>query len=420
MEYGLIGNPLKHSFSKEVHSYLSNYNYELCELSEQSFDSFMLKKNFKALNVTIPYKKKVIPYLDYVDENAKNIGAVNTIINKNSKLYGYNTDILGVISTFKHFDIDINNKNVLILGTGATSNTVYHAVSKLNAHKIYKAYRLQSKIKGDILYDDILNIADDIHIIVNTTSNGMYPHQDDKSLINIIDFKKLEAVMDVVYNPLRTMLLINAQNNGIKAVSGLYMLVAQAVYANKLFLGNDIDSIKGNDIINQISDIYSKSYIDKLNIVLIGMPSCGKTKLGGMIATKYKYNFIDIDKLIENKINCPISEYIKKFGEKSFRDVEEETIKEISTKNHCVIATGGGAILRENNIYNLKYNGKLFFINRSLNLLKPTNDRPLTSNRNDLEKIYNDRLPLYKKYCDVEINGDAEFDSKINDIISQI
>ena len=436
MEYGLIGNPLKHSFSKEVHGLISNYNYELCELDEKDFTTFMNKKDFKAINVTIPYKKMVIPYLDYIDIDAKNMGAVNTIVNVNGKLKGYNTDVLGVISTFNKFNLDVRNKNILILGTGATSNTVHYAINKLcdttNSHsKVLKAYRESSKVKGDILYSNISKVYDDINIIINTTSNGMYPHANDEPLVDISKFKNLEGVMDVVYNPLRTRLLIESENNDIHTLSGLYMLTAQAIFANIIFNNNDeniVDTIKNDIFLNKntssakekCNTIYEISLKNKLNIVLTGMPSCGKSTIGKILSKKYNYEFIDTDTLIEEKINCPISDFILKNGEKSFRGIESEVINEISTKNHTVISTGGGAILDDKNVTNLKYNGKIFFINRSLKNLKPTSDRPLTSDIESLTSKYNERLPIYKRTCDEEIDGDLELDEKIDIIMSKI
>lgn len=449
MQYGLIGNPLKHSFSKEIHEKLADYKYELCELSDSSFDDFMKKKEFKAINVTIPYKQKVIPYLDFIDENAKNINAVNTIINDNGKLKGYNTDILGVLDTFSYFGIDVKNKNVLILGTGATSNTVYHAVAYANKnisdpveasttsqHKIYKAYRENSKVKGDILYSDIPKLYDEINIIINTTSNGMYPHEDDELLISLNKFKNLEAVMDVVYNPLRTRLLQEAEKINIKAVSGLYMLVSQAYFASKLFVGGVINLNCKNKLFNQTNmtnlyehnilaanhceQTYKKCLVEKQNIVLTGMPTCGKTTIAKIISEKYGYEYIDTDDLIEKRINGKIFDFIKQNGEEMFRDIESEVIKEIRTKNHAVIATGGGAILRSINIANLKYNGKIFFINRSLENLNPASDRPLTNDIESLAKKYTERLPIYKSTCDIEIDGDIEIANRINHIINKL
>ena len=436
MQYGLIGNPLKHSFSKEIHRKLADYKYELCELSDSSFDDFMKKKDFKAINVTIPYKQKVIPYLDSIDENAKNINAVNTIINDNGKLKGYNTDILGVLDTFSHFEINVKNKNILILGTGATSNTVYHAVASASPCKIHKAYRENSKVKGDMLYSDIPKLYDEINVIINTTSNGMYPHEDDKLLVDLSKFKNLEAVMDVVYNPLRTRLLQEAEKLNIKAVSGLYMLVSQAYFASKLFTGDTIN-LPHNGELCEPSNVdttpckqsrkgelceptYRECLIEKQNIVLTGMPTCGKTTIAKIISEKYDYEFIDTDDLIEQKINCKIVDFIKQNGEEKFRDIESEVIEEIRTKNHTVIATGGGAILRDTNVTNLKYNGKIFFINRSLENLKPTIDRPLTSDIESLTKKYKERLPIYKNTCDIEIDGDMEIADKINLIVNKL
>ena len=434
MEYGLIGYPLKHSFSKEIHSLISNYQYDINELKENELSFFMKEKNFKGINVTIPYKQKVIPYLDEIDIDAKNINAVNTIININGKLIGYNTDILGVLATFSYFNINIENKNVLILGTGATSNTVHYASKKCKAKNIYKAYRDNSKINGDILYNDLSKIFDNINIIIKTTSNVIYPHADDTLLVDLNKFKNLEAVMDVVYNPLRTRLLIESERLNIKAVSGLYMLVAQAYFASELFINTNLDmdkqsliekfqiinNDKTNLYINKCESIYNKCLSSKINIVLSGMPTCGKTTLGKIISEKYGYEFIDTDELIEKKINMKIVEYINKFKEENFRKVESEIIKEVSSNNHLVISTGGGAILRDENVINLKSNGKIFFINRSLELLKPSSDRPLTNDLESLTKKYNERLPIYKATCDYEINGDTEFDVRIKDILANV
>ena len=424
MEFGLIGYPLKHSFSKEIHALISNYSYEICELDESSFNSFMQNKDFKGINVTIPYKQKVIPYLDFIEYDAKSINAVNTIIKKDGKLYGYNTDILGVLDTFSYFNINTKDKNVLILGTGATSNTVHYAVKKSGAKNIYKAYRENSKVKGDILYHDLNKIQSEINVIINTTSNGMFPHADDALLINLREFKYLEAVMDVVYNPLRTRLLLEAESIGAKAVSGLYMLVSQAYFASKLFTGANADSLGATHCepstvgVKHCEPVYKKCLASKQNIVLTGMPTCGKSTVGKMIAERFDYDFIDTDKIIEQKINSKIADFINLHGEDKFREVESEVIKEVSCKNHQVISTGGGAILRDENVQNLKSNGKVFFINRSLNKLKPSSDRPLTSDIESLTKKYNERIPIYKRTCDIEINGDLEFDEKIADIIS--
>ena len=443
MEYGLIGFPLKHSFSKEVHSLFSNYKYDICELEEQSFDAFMREKNFKGINVTIPYKQKVIPYLDKIDSFAKYINAVNTIVNNNGALIGYNTDFYGIVSSFAFFNCFNKNYHYIILGTGATSNTLEYSLRFLGATNVKKCYRESSKIKGDILYKDLESeYADKDVFIINATPNGMYPHMDDPLLIDLKKFKNLKGVFDVVYNPLRTNLLIEAEKLKVKAVSGLYMLVAQAIFAGKYFTNDNIkndpfhyepaltalrngdlvkaDNLCDNTLTKGIEKYYVTCYKNKLNIVLSGMPTCGKSTLGKMISEKYGYEFFDTDELIENKINCKISDFIKSNGEEKFRNIESEVIKEISTKNHAIISTGGGAILRNENVTNLKRNGKIFFINRSLELLKPTSDRPLTSNFDDLKKKYDERLPIYKSTSDVEIDGDVEYDDKITKILNHL
>ena len=414
MDYGLIGFPLKHSFSKEVHSLFSNYEYIIHELEESVFDDFMRKKDFKGINVTIPYKQKVIPYLDEIDNYAKDINAVNTIVNDHGSLKGYNTDFYGIVSSFAFFNCFNKDYHYIILGTGSTSNTLEYSLRFLGASNIKKCYRESSKIKGDILYKDLeKKYADKDIFIINATPNGMYPHMDDPLLIDLKKFKNIKAVFDVVYNPLRTRLLIEAEKLGIKAFSGLYMLVAQAVYAGKYFI-ND------NDLTTEIEKYYNTCLKSKLNIVLTGMPTCGKSSLGKMISEKYGYEFIDTDEFIENKIGDKISNFIKTNGEEKFREIESDVIKEISTKNHAVISTGGGSILRDKNVINLKHNGKIFFINRSLELLKPTSDRPLTSNLEDLTKKYNERLPIYKNTCDVVVDGDVSYDERTSIILNSI
>ena len=424
MEFGLIGYPLKHSFSKYVHSLFSSYTYDICELEEKNFNAFMKNKNFKGINVTIPYKQKVIPYISEVDTFAKDINAVNTIINNNGILKGYNTDFYGLIATFNHFKCFNKEHTYIIFGTGATSNTIKYSLRYLGATKIKKCYRKDSKIKGDILYEDLLKEYENESIfIINATPNGMYPHSNDNLLIDINKFKNIKGVIDLIYNPLKSNLLIEAKKLNIPTFSGLYMLVAQALFAYKYFTNNNFsteDILNNTSIMNEIQKYYEKCLKSKLNIVITGMPTCGKSTIGKLISEKYQYEFIDTDKLIEDRINTSIADFIKNNGEEKFREIESLIIKEISTKNHSVISTGGGAILKNENVTNLKHNGKIFFINRSLNLLKPSVDRPLTSNKDDLKKKFDERLPIYKKTCDVEINGDMDFNERILEIFSNL
>lgn len=407
MEYGLIGKKLGHSFSKEIHEKIGKYNYQLIELDENQFVEFMNNKNFKAINVTIPYKEKVMEYLDYISDEALKIKAVNTIVNKDGKLYGYNTDYLGLKEMINHFNIDINNKNIMILGNGGTCKTATAVLNDLNAKSIIKV-SLNNEI-DTISYEDIHLYSNSIDVLVNTTPKEMFPNNQ-ASIITLDGFNNLKSVVDVVYNPLRTNLVVRALNNNLKATGGLYMLIAQAFYAIEIFLDEKLD----NNIINSI---YNEMINKKENIVLIGMPSCGKSTVGKKLAQYLNKKFIDVDDKIIEKINMDIASYFKKYGETSFREIESQVIEEISKENSIVISTGGGSILKENNVRYLKQNGKLFFLDRDVENLLTSDDRPLSSSLNDLLKRYEERYPIYNKVCDVKINGNLSVDKVINEIV---
>lgn len=410
MKYGLIGEHLGHSFSKEIHEMLGKYTYEICEIAKDNLDSFMKEKAFIAINVTIPYKQQVIPYLDFIDDKAQSIGAVNTIVNKNNKLYGYNTDYYGLKSLIQTNDIDVKNKKVLLLGNGGTSKTARTVLKDLQAREIVIVDI--NKDENVITYDDALKYHNDSEIIVNTTPCGMYP-DNDGCIVNIELFKNLEAVVDVVYNPIRTAIVSNALNKGIKAVSGLYMLVAQAVYAAGIFLDEKI-------LENEIDRIYNIIKKQKENIVLIGMPSSGKSTIGIEIAKLLNKEYIDTDSLIEEKINMPISNFLTKENEDEFRDIEEEIIKNVSKLNNKIISTGGGAIKRNINIKRLKQNAIIVFIDRSLDKLLTTSSRPLSSNKTDLENLYHQRYNIYKSSSDIIVDNNDTLEDTINKIINEV
>lgn len=409
MEYGLIGNPLKHSFSKEIHESLGKYNYELVPLNEQEFLTFMQEKNFKAINVTIPYKQKVIPFLDEITPEAKKINAVNTIVNKNGKLYGYNTDYLGFKSLLEQNNINVTNKNVLILGTGGTSKTTSHVLKDLKVKSI--TFASINHEENCITYDQIKEYYEKVEIIVNTTPVGMYPNNY-KQLVDVSKFAHLESVIDVIYNPLKTSLVVSALKNNIKAVGGLFMLVAQAFYAIEIF--KDIKLPK-----EAILKVYNDLYYQKENIVLIGMPTSGKSSVGAMLAKKLKREFIDIDEEITKDIKMDIASFINLNGEAKFREIETKKVLEVSLKNNVVIATGGGVILNNQNILALKENGCLYFLNRSLNLLFASSDRPLSASLEALEKRYIERYDKYVLATDVIINGDETISNIVNQIASK-
>ena len=395
MEYGCIGEKLSHSFSKIIHNEICDYDYELYEIKKDELKTLLTERKFKAINVTIPYKQDVIPYLDSIDEFALKIGAVNTIVNKNGKLLGYNTDFSGMCCLIENSKIDLKNKKVLILGSGGTSKTAFTVASYLGAKEIYKVSRKSTE--SSISYDDAYKLHNDAHIIINTTPVGMYP-KIGESAIDISDFNKLEGVVDAVYNPLRTALVTSALKRGIKAVGGLYMLVAQAVFAAELFTDKAIDN-------GEIDRIYKKILLSKENIVLTGMPGCGKTTIGKALAKELNKEFIDIDDEIVKETGKPITEIFAEGGEELFRNIETQVIKRFSALQNCVISTGGGAILKEINIDFLKENGRIFYIDRPLEFLVTTNDRPLSSNQEMLKKRFEERKDIYEATADFKLRA---------------
>lgn len=398
MKYGLIGEKLGHSFSKEIHEMLGKYQYELKEIAKDEIDNFMKEKDFLAINVTIPYKETVIPYLDYIDDKALEINAINTIVNKNGKLYGYNTDYYGLKSIIERNNICVKDKKVLILGTGGTSKTASIVLKGLGAKEILFASKSKKNDVNIITYEEAITIHNDANVILNATPCGMYPNNED-IIIDINYFNNLEAVCDVIYNPLKTQILLDAIDRGLKYANGLYMLVSQAVYASGYFLNEDINK-------ELIDEIYNKIEFNKKNIVLIGMPSSGKSSIAKRLAAKLQKEFLDSDALIEEKIAMKIKDFLNKDNEKEFRDIETDVINEISKKNNLVISTGGGVIKRKENMDALRKNSVVIFIDRPLNLLQATNDRPLSSNRSDLQKLYLERYELYEKYSDIKVVND--------------
>ena len=393
MRYGLIGEHLGHSFSREIHERIADYKYEIHEVAPDALGDFLSNPTFEGINITIPYKEKAIPYLYFVSDNAKKIGAVNTVRNENGKLYGYNTDYMGMRALILRNKIDLKDKKALILGCGGTSKTGYAVLSDLGVRQIVRVGREGEG--ADVLYKDVLNEHSDAEFILNTTPVGMYPKNEGK-IIDVNDFPKLEGLIDVVYNPLRTNIVLDARKKGIKAESGLYMLVSQAVYASEIFTGNKISEELCTATFNEILS-------QKENIVLVGMPSCGKTTVGHYLASQTGRELIDTDDEIVKRIGMEISEYFALYGEEKFREVESEVVKEACAKNGAIIATGGGAILRDENVRYMKQNGRVYFLNRALDLLTPTSDRPTASDYEALRKRYNERYSKYISCADVVV-----------------
>ena len=415
MQYGCIGEHLGHSFSAEIHALLADYKYEICEVARESLDAFMTARDFCGINVTIPYKQAVIPHLYYVDESAKAIGAVNTIVNRDGRLYGYNTDVYGMTSLIKRIGIDMQGKKVAILGTGGTSRTARAVSEMLGARKTVIVSRRAGD--GTVTYDDLYENHTDVEVIINTTPCGMYPYADGSderadTPVDISRFPSLCGVVDAVYNPLRTNLILDALERGIPAEGGLYMLVAQAVRASEIFLGTTYPE-------EICESVYRKILHSKENIVLCGMPSSGKSTVGKILAEKLSMEFTDTDDVIVDMTKCPITYIFRERGEVAFRDIESEAVRSVSELGGHVIATGGGAILRDENVRRLKRNGRIFFIDRPLNDLMPTSDRPLASDREAIEKRYNERYPRYNAVADVRIAVDTDADGVADKIIRE-
>ena len=406
MKIYLIAKKLSHSFSPEIHRHLADYSYELKELEEDELKSFFEKRQFDGLNVTVPYKTAVMKYLDFISPEAEKIGAVNTIVNRGGRLYGYNTDFSGLTALINRTGITLKGKKVLILGSGGTSKTALCVATTLGADSVYRV----SRNGGEelITYAQAENEHNDAEIIINTTPCGMYPNIGEAA-IDIGKFPKLSGVVDAVYNPLNSALICEAKERGIPAAGGLYMLVSQAVFAAEKFTGTEIPQ-------TETERVFNKLLLSKRNLVLIGMPGCGKTTIGKRIAQELNMEFCDSDDGIVKKAGISISEFFEKYGEKDFRLLESEVIAQLSLKQNQVIATGGGAILNKRNIDLLKENGIVIFIDRPLEQLVTTDDRPLSSNRELLERRYNERYHIYCSLADCIVEADKDLEHNINSV----
>ena len=403
MEYGLIGEKLGHSFSKDIHNLIGDYKYELKEIPREEVDSFMKAHDFKGINVTIPYKQTVIPYLDEIDEAAKEIGAVNTIVNRDGKLYGYNTDFIGLKRLILSQNLELEGKKVLILGTGGTSKTARTVAKFLNAKEVIIVSR--SEGEGVVTYQQAAELHKDAQVIINTTPCGMFPNID-ASPIDLSIYEKLEGVIDAIYNPLRSKFVISAQSKGKIGQGGLYMLVQQAIAAAEYFFDAQIE-------VSKADEIYKTLINRKQNIVLVGMPGCGKTTVGKRLAIELNREFFDTDDVITQKENMTPSEIITHCGEPKFREIEASVCSELATKTNSIISTGGGAILREDNVIHLKNNGVIFFIDRELDKIRPTGNRPLSNSEDKLKAVYEKRYPIYCGCCDFHIKSDENIEHTI-------
>ena len=399
MKCGLLGRKLGHSYSSQIHAQLADYSYDLFEKEPEDLEDFLNKSDFSGINVTVPYKKDVIPFLDELTPKAKKLEAVNTIVRRNGKLIGHNTDYFGFLTMVQSSGLDVKGKKVLVLGSGGASNTAVAVLEELGA------LVLVISRNGENSYTDLHRHAD-AALIVNTTPVGMYPNTG-TSPVDLDLFPNLEGVLDVVYNPARTQILLDAERKGLVAINGLLMLVAQAKEAAEWFADTKISD-------DQIPKIYNNLRRQMENIILIGMPGCGKSTIGKKLAEKLGKEFVDADQALETHFGRPITDIIPQDGEPAFRTMETEILKILGKRSGLVIATGGGCVTQARNYPLLHQNGTIFWLKRDLHKL-PTHGRPL-SQKNKLSELYQVRKPLYQSFADVAINNDNNTNQTIQQI----
>ena len=391
MRCGLLGEKLLHSYSPQIHKFFGNYSYQLFEKSLQELPIFLRDGDFTGLNITMPYKKAVIPFCTQLSDCAQKLGAVNTIIKcADGSLFGHNTDYFGFHSLLIHSGLNLQNKKVLVLGSGGASVTAVTVLKELGAIPIVISRN------GQYHYQN-LHLHRDASVIVNTTPVGMYPNTG-FAPIALDDFPVLEGVLDVIYNPARTKLLLDAEKKGLVTENGLWMLVAQAKQSAELFLGRSLSD-------DLILSTYNALQKQTENTVLIGMPGCGKSTVGHYLATITGKIFVDTDKIIEQRTGRKIPDLFRECGENYFRSIESAVLEEMGKQSGLIIATGGGCVTRSENYDFLHQNGRIFWLQREISLL-PTDGRPL-SQTYSVENMYKVREPLYKCFADHIIRNDS-------------
>lgn len=401
MQCGLLGRKLGHSYSPQIHAHLADYSYDLFEKEPEELEAFLKSGSFRGLNVTIPYKKDVIPFLDVLSPTAKRLGAVNTIVRReDGTLIGHNTDYFGFCSMVKKSGLEVAGKKVLILGSGGASNTAVAAMQELGAEVIIISR------SGENNYGN-LNRHEDAAVIVNTTPVGMYPNTG-ISPIDLSLFPRLEGVLDVVYNPARTQILLDAEARGLKTMNGLWMLVAQAKESAEWFAGSQIPD-------SAIANIHAMLRAQMENIILIGMPGGGKTVVGKALAAKTGKQFVDADDALEERVGRKITDIIPNDGEPAFRQMETDTLTELGKQSGLIIATGGGCITQERNYPLLHQNGTIYWLTRDLDKL-PTEGRPL-SQVGKLREMFTVRAPMYRRFADVTVDNDGTLEYTLSQIL---
>lgn len=404
-DFALVGESVDKSFSPKLHSALGKYSYKLLSMSSSDFDLFMKLMPFKGINVTMPYKEKALAFCSELSEEAKAIGCVNTVIKKDGKLYGFNTDLKGIKYMLFRGNISLKNKNVLILGTGGTSKTSEYTAGNSGAKSVIKVSR-----KGSVNYENVYGLQE-TQVIINTTPVGAAPNYDCVP-VDISRFESLEAYAEAVYTPLKTAAVVKAEELGLKTALGLDMLCAQAFYASEIFTGNKLKPAILNELCFRMRS-------ELVNIVLMGMPGCGKSRISAILSKKTGRPLHDTDKIIEKKTGKKCSEIISELGEKQFRLIESEIVKEISKENGCIIALGGGSVLSEENRRALKQNGLIIYVVRDNGKLA-TRGRPLSQNKTALNELFAQRDPIYRACADIVIDNNAHIEKAVSNILKKI
>ena len=390
--FGLLGEKLSHSFSPQIHSLLADYEYGLYPVEREDLELFLAQAPLDGMNVTIPYKKEVLPMCAWMSDAVRRIGSANTLVKKDNGWHAYNTDYMGFRYMVESSGCFVKGEKVLVLGSGGASLAVCAALEDMQAGQIVVISR-----SGENNYNN-LHLHKDAAVVVNTTPVGMYPNVA-ASPVDLDLFPACRAVFDIVYNPARTQLIMQAEEKGLVCRSGLSMLVAQAHRAAELFTGREIPKERIEDITRILEN-------ETQNIVLIGMPGCGKSKVGAILAELTGRTLVDADKYLQEKTGMFAGDMIKEKGEDHFRQQESLVLEELGKQSGLIIATGGGCVTREENYKHLHRNGKIFWRQRDIEKL-PTEGRPL-SQQGSLQEMYKKRAPLYERFADVIINNDGD------------
>ena len=400
MKCGLLGRHLGHSYSPQIHASLGDYSYDLFEKEPEEIEDFLKHGDFTGINVTVPYKKDVIPHLDELSPIAKRLGAVNTIVRRNGKLIGHNTDYFGFLTMVKASNLTVSGKKVLVLGSGGASNTVVAVLKELAAQVVVISRT------GENNYGN-LQLHEEAAVIVNTTPVGMYPNTG-LSPVDLDHFPKLEGVLDVIYNPARTQLLLDAEKRGLVTMNGLLMLVAQAKEASEWFMETVIED-------QIIAAIHRKLQLQMENIILIGMPGCGKSTIGSILAEKCGKQFMDADEALVSQSGRAIRDIFAQDGEPLFRELETNVLATLGRQSGLVLATGGGCVTQRRNYPLLHQNGTIFCLQRNLDQL-PVDGRPL-SQATRIEEMYKIRKPLYERFADHMIDNNSSPEAAVDQIL---